>query len=777
MPTDQPGKTVTAGGGGQGAAPPEAAEVLFEYLRDVIYNPSKARLDPERLTGKYRDLGLGLMFIADCLLETREFAAALAQGDLKARLPGAGNEIAAPLKTLYASLKHLTWQTHEIAAGDYSQHVDFMGEFSDAFNDMIHQLDERNRELVMSRLNAEAASRAKSSFLSNVSHEMRTPLNAILGLSAVELQKDLPTLTRLNLEKIWNAGSTLLRIVSDVLDISRAESGSFEIIPVDYSLMEMCKDLVQVNIVRIGSKDINFALYMDPTVPRRLSGDSLRVKQVLNNILSNAFKYTERGRVGFSVTWERRADDVAMVSFEVRDTGLGIKPHNLKTLFTDNSQINYEANRYVEGTGLGLSITKYLVDLMGGEIRAESVYGEGSVFTVTLPQLIVAADPIGEEAVSDFTSLRSIVKGLSVEGNLARTPMPYGHVLLVDDVPTNLDVAEGLLSPYGLKISRATSGLEAIDRVKAIRDHDPPHLKFALIFMDHMMPGMDGVEATRIIRTTLKSEYSRQVPIIAFTANAIPGTAKHFLESGFTGFIPKPIDIVLLDDVLNKWVRKKGREAELAFKPEEQEPEPETGHLSGLEIEGLDIHTGIARYGKEEKYVKILRSYVLHTPKLLETIKATARSSFKDYAIAVHGLKGSSYGISATLVGDIAARLEIMAKEGKSENFADTHLSLLEKTKKLIDDLNEVLAKIDQHRGRTLKKDLRDTPDKELLQRLLDFSKRGKTSLMEDILLQLELYDYQAQPDLVPYLREQMENFDYQLMCDRLCQVLGQAKV
>ncbi|MDR2406422.1 MAG: response regulator [Deltaproteobacteria bacterium] len=763
----------TASVNNQAASADAICELLFEYLRDVIYNPTKAKLDPDALSGKFRDLGLGLMFIADCLSETRDFANALAKGDLKAKMPGAGNEIAAPLKTLYSALKHLTWQANEIAAGDYSQRVDFMGEFADAFNDMILQLDERNRELVMSKLTAEATSKAKSSFLTKVSQEMRTPLNAILGLSAVELQKDLPTLTRLNLEKIWNAGSSLLRIVSDILDISRAESGNFEIIPVDYSLMELAKDLVQVNIVRIGTKDISFELEMDPTIPQRLSGDSLRVKQILNNVLSNAFKYTDRGKVRFAISWEREGDN-AQIRFQVSDSGRGINPEDLQTLFTNNQEINSDANRYVEGTGLGLSITKYLVDLMGGSIIAESVYGQGSTFTVTLPQKIIAEEPIGERAATDFESFRSIDKGLSVEGNLARTPMPYGRVLLVDDVPTNLDVAEGLLSPYGLKVTIATSGIEAIEKISAIKDKDPSHLKYDIIFMDHMMPGMDGVEATRLIRSNIKTDYAKHVPIIAFTANAIPGTAKYFLESGFTGYLPKPIDIVQLDAVLNKWVRKKERESVPAVKVVEDQPSSSDRPLLGIKIEGLDVETGIRRYGKEDKYIKILKSYVLHTPKLLETIKATARSSFKDYAVAVHGLKGSSYGISANLVGDMAASLEHMAKEGKSDNFADTHLSLLEMTKKLIEDLNKFLSSYDQNKSKSVVKDMRKSPDKDLLQMLLEVSKRGKTSRMEDILSQLELFDYERDSDLVPYLREQMENFDYPQICDKLCQYLGQ---
>jgi signal transduction histidine kinase/DNA-binding response OmpR family regulator len=760
--------------------------LLFEYLRDVIYNPNKARLDPNSLSGTERNLGLGIMFLAECISETRAFASALAKGDLGAPMPSAGNEIAAPLKTLYSSMKHLTWQAQQIAAGDYSQHVDFMGEFADSFNSMIRQLNQRNRELVMSKVNAEAATRAKSAFLATVSHEMRTPLNAILGLSALELQRDnLPTLSKLNLEKIWNAGSSLLRIVNDILDIARAEAGNFEIVPVDYSIVDLVNDIVQINIVRAGTKPISFELIVDETIPSRLSGDSLRVKQILNNILSNAFKYTERGKVRFQIGWTPTGGGAgADMTFTVTDTGIGIRPEDMGKLFTDHSQINSEANRYVEGTGLGLSITKYLVDLMGGSIAVESEFGVGSEFRAVLPQRIIHGAPIGRKAAEDLASFRTMVKGMSVEGNLVRTRMPYGHVLLVDDVPTNLDVAEGLLSPYGLKVSTASSGREAVDLVGAVRDDSPPSERYDLILMDHMMPGMDGVEAVRNIRS-LPTEYARKVPVIAFTASAAPGTDRMFIDNGFSSFIAKPIDILELDAALNRFVR---RDAPPGPRDEEEPAGGGGGRdedadgagadraadelsLADLNVEGLDVETGIRRYGKEEKYIKVLKSYILHTPKLLETLKASARSSLSDYAISVHGLKGSSYGISANAVGDVAARLEAMAKEGKTESFADSHLLLMEKADKLIRDIAAAVNRVEARR-RSESKEKRPEPDRELLAKLLDAARRGKTSMMEDLTVRLEEFEYEKDAALVEFVRSKLDEFDYQLIVDRLSAIL-----
>ncbi|MDR2353198.1 MAG: response regulator [Deltaproteobacteria bacterium] len=744
--------------------------ILFNYLRDVIYCPNKAYLDIDLLDGDAKNLGLGIKFLADCIGETRAFSEALARGDLGAQMPSAGNEIAAPLKTLYSSLKHLTWQSQQIAAGDYSQQVDFMGAFADAFNTMIRQLDRRNRELLISKETAEAASRAKSTFLATVSHEMRTPLNAILGLSAVELQRELPILTRMNLEKIWNAGSSLLRIVNDILDISRAESGTFEIISVDYDIINLINDIVQINIVRIGSKPINFVLSIDENIPRRLKGDSLRVKQVLNNILSNAFKYTERGKVHFNITCERE-NNKANIIFKISDTGIGIKREEMSRLFTENSKINSEANRYVEGTGLGLAITYYLVNLMKGIITAESEYGSGSSFTVNIPQSVIDGEPIGYDAAQDLMTFKTMARGLSVEGNLVRTRMPYGHVLLVDDVPTNLDVAEGLLSPYGLKVSTATSAREAIEMVRTVAGN-PRLQKFDIILMDHMMPGMDGIEATRIIRE-LDSDYARTVPIVAFTANAIRGAEGLFLQNGFNAFIAKPLDIMQLDTVLNRYVKKDNAEVELIEPVNLSVGETlpnfgENSFLSGVKIDGLDIQTGIKRYGSDEKYLKILTSYVHHIPKLLDTLKATARSSILEYGIAVHGLKGSSYGIAAKVVGDISAKLERMAKDNNLNNFAETHLLLIEKTQKLIDDINSVLNTIKKLNASQEPKEKLLRPNTDILEKIMEYAKRGKTSLMDDNLKELEKFSYEEDQALIEQLREDFENFEYQSISERI---------
>jgi signal transduction histidine kinase len=297
---------------------------------------------------------------------------------------------------------------------------------------------------------AEAASKAKSAFLATMSHEIRTPLNAILGLSEIQLQNKLPDEARGDLEKIYNSGSTLLGIINDILDISKIETGNFELVPVDYDTPSLVNDTVQLNIVRIGSKPIAFKLDIDDTLPARLSGDELRVKQVLNNILSNAFKYTRAGTVTLQVRWEKRERD-AFMCFVVSDTGQGIREEDMGKLFSEYSQLDAKSNRKIEGTGLGLSITKRLVEMMGGTVGVESEYGRGSAFTVRLRQGIVDEKPIGPEVAENLMSFRLIETRRSRSKNLIRARMPYGKVLVVDDVATNLDVAKGLLLPSALR--------------------------------------------------------------------------------------------------------------------------------------------------------------------------------------------------------------------------------------------------------------------------------------------------------------------------------------
>jgi signal transduction histidine kinase/CheY-like chemotaxis protein len=656
------------------------------------------------------------------------------------------------------------------------------------FGRLFHRLDEMNILLEKSNQNledtvrmrtrelehqtevAKSASRAKSDFLARMSHEIRTPLNVILGLSEVELRKDLPDGTMVNLEKVYRSGAHLLEIVNDILDISKIESGNFEIVPVEYEFPALISDTIQLNIVRIGIKPIRFKLNLDESIPVKLYGDELRIKQILSNLLSNAFKYTEEGEVRLLITWMRQ-NNAALLNFSVEDTGRGIKPRDMDKLFSEYTQLDAAANRQIEGTGLGLSITKGLVEAMGGNITAESEYGKGSVFRVSLPQGIVDGSPIGLERMEKLRSLQAIGEQNRNRGSLIHSYMPYGKVLVVDDLEINLDVMIGLLMPYGLRVDTALSGVEAVE---LIRNGEP---RYDLVFMDHMMPGMDGVEAARIIRNEINTGYGRTVPIVVLTANAIAGNREMFLENGFNDFIPKPIDIKQLDMILNQWIRDRQGEETLRAAEDRERPEvPGAGEEGGRRfpdhpVEGIDFTAMRNLYGESGTViVPVFKSFIAHTPPLLEKMAAHLETSLPDYAIEVHGLKGACGAICAGDCASLARELEGAAREGNLDLVRSRHGELAGKLRSLLDRLTALLAEWDSLHPAEEK---RAAPDRELLFRLSDAAGEFNSDKVEEILGELERYRYETGEDLIRQLREQAEGFDYNVMGRRLGEYLN----
>ena len=622
--------------------------------------------------------------------------------------------------------------------------------------------------VMKAKFEAEAASRSKSAFLATMSHEIRTPLNAIIGLSEIELQKNLPVDTRMDMEKIHHSGASLLAIINDILDISKIESGSFELVPVDYDVPSMVNDTVQLNIVRIGSKKISFKLKIDETIPFRLFGDELRIRQVLTNILSNAFKYTHEGSVMFTVTWKKIVN-TAWINFKIKDTGQGIKNDDIPKLFSEYRQLDAQANRHIEGTGLGLSITKNLISLMKGTISVESEYGQGTLFTVEIPQRIIDETPIGKNTAQNLELFRYKEIHRSQALRLVRSHMPYGKVLVVDDVETNLDVARGLMLPYGLTIDTALSGQEAIGKIRAITENENMP-RYDLILMDHMMPGMDGIEAVRIIRNELSGEYGRTVPIVALTANALAGNEDMFLANGFNAFISKPIDIIQLDTVLNAWVRNKQntetiKQAEMEMIRLEKNDGNTPGILDNEFVEGLDLIRGRQRYIKESAYIDILRSWHLHTPILLNKLRNVNTANLQKYAVSVHGLKGSSFGICADEIGKKADELESLAKNGDITAVQEQSSAFINKVEAMLNEVGELLNRIAASAGTREKK---TSIDIKLLDKMLEAVKRYKSALMEESMKEIELYDYEQDNELVTWLRLQMDNLEYDAIRNRL---------
>jgi CheY-like chemotaxis protein/anti-sigma regulatory factor (Ser/Thr protein kinase) len=361
-------------------------------------------------------------------------------------------------------------------------------------------------------------------------------------------EEDVPVKVKEMLQKINTAGTTLMGLISDVLDISKVDAGKMVLTPVQYDVASFLNDIITLNVIRIEDKPIVFELDIHENLPRTLHGDDLRVKQVLNNLLSNAFKYTKAGTVTLSVDCKRDGGIVWTI-FCVTDTGIGIRAEDVGRLFTDYNQMDTKANREIEGTGLGLSITKRIVKLMDGEITVESEYGKGTTFKVRIRQEFVTDDPIGKETVENLRSFRYSDKKKQANKKLVRPDLSYARVLAVDDFPTNLDVAAGMLRKYKMRVDCVQSGREAVDLIAA---GEP---LYNAVFMDHMMPGMDGVEATKLIRD-LGTEYAKNIPVIALTANAVAGNEQMFLENGFNAFLPKPFNATGLDAVIKRWVKK-----------------------------------------------------------------------------------------------------------------------------------------------------------------------------------------------------------------------------
>ena len=410
----------------------------------------------------------------------------------------------------------------------------------------------RLKEMVYTRtVELEAANKTKSEFLANMSHELRTPLNVIVGLSNLRMDDEsLPDDINEDIKKINHAGDMLLRIVNDILDISKIESGNLTLVPAQYSMAGLLDDIIALNMSRNVNKPVSFIVDINGQLPRELYGDELRLKQIFNNLLSNAFKYTKEGVVTLGVYCSRESDEYVAMNITVSDTGIGIKKDDMEKIFSDFSQADARASRSMDGTGLGLPITKKLVNLMDGEITVDSEFGKGSSFHVRLRQGFVSEKILGAETADSLRRFTYTDARKHASAALTRNNFKTARVLVVDDVKTNLDVAAGMMSRYKMAVDGVMSGQAAID---LIAGGEPA---YDAVFMDHMMPGMDGVEATRIIREEIGTDYARDIPIIMLTANALAGNEEMFLSKGFQAFLSKPIDIVRLDEVIRRWVQK-----------------------------------------------------------------------------------------------------------------------------------------------------------------------------------------------------------------------------
>ncbi|MCL2187137.1 MAG: ATP-binding protein [Defluviitaleaceae bacterium] len=508
---------------------------------------------------------------------------------------------------------------------------------------------------------AEAANRTKSVFLANMSHEIRTPMNAVMGFTELLLQREaLPQDIGSSLKKIHTSCDMLLGIINDILDFSKIEAGKMEIANAEYNTASLISDTVQLNIMRINEKPITFEMQIDENLPAKLFGDSLRVKQILNNLLSNAFKYTESGTVRLTINAQPNPkESFVTLEISIQDTGVGMTEEQVEALFHEYTRFTNENEGTIEGTGLGMAITQRLLNFMHGEISVKSEKGKGSVFTIRLPQEVGSKETLGREVATNLQQFRTHSLKNTKQKQLKREPMPYGKVLVVDDVATNLYVATGLLNLYKLQVEAASSGQEAINKIKDGNVYD-------IIFMDHMMPEMDGIEATRHIHALGYNQ-----PIVALTANAVAGQDDIFLQSGFTDFISKPINVRRLDAALMKYIYHK--------------------KVVNKKDNGIDFMQGLARFnGDEELYMEILRAYADDVSEILKRIENISPETLGDYASAVRTIKNLSMDICAEHVGYIAAELENAVRENNFSKITEKNPPFITAVKKLIDELDSL---------------------------------------------------------------------------------------
>ena len=531
------------------------------------------------------------------------------------------------------------------------------------------------------------ANEAKSQFLANMSHEIRTPINGILGMDSVLLKECHDENLREYAKNIQSAGQSLLSIINDILDISKIESGKMEILTIRYQLFSVLNDCYNLTKIKLQNKPVSFIMQINEKLPSWLYGDEVRIRQIINNFLSNAVKYTKEGNITFELDFEEKTDEQILLVITVRDTGIGIKEEDLGKLFESFTRIEEKRNRNIEGTGLGLNLTKNLVNLMGGEVFAESTYGKGSCFTAKIPQKIADAKPMG-----DFGKRYQQYLSTSDDDKLSFLA-PDAKILVVDDVTMNLKVVKGLLKATKIQIDTAVSGSECLECVKTT--------PYQMIFLDHMMPEMDGLETLEHMKN-LADNPNAQTPVIMLTANAIVGAKEEYIEAGFTDYLTKPIRETELLEMILKYLPEElvcengGQGIEKSQDAQDME-QPEAGGegaepLQRLEqLEGLDVKTGLTYCMNEEDfYIEMLQEF-LQADKASQLKHFLAEEDWDNYRTTVHALKSTSLTIGAAHLSGEAKALEMAAKEGNMDYIRSHHDGVMDEYKELTDHLKEIL--------------------------------------------------------------------------------------
>ena len=711
-------------------------------------------------------------------------------------------------------------------------------------------------QVSLTNMELRKTSNMKSDFLANMSHEIRTPMNAVIGMAEMALREDVSPAAREYIGQIKSSGQTLLTIINDILDFSKIESGKMDISDVEYEPMSMINDVSNIIMTRIGSKDLDLTVDVNPNLPSGLYGDNIRIKQVLVNLANNAVKFTDAGNVNLKIDFLQISEDEIELYVAVADTGRGIRESDMNRLFQSFQQLDSKRNRNVEGTGLGLAISRQLVALMRGKIHVDSEYGKGSTFSFVIPQKVtdssyavekvaknlVAAgliqseytarelamdmeklgvtyerleseedlgrvkdhnagylfveQPLFTEAVQYFLKLNPDVCGVLLANyrevrsydlanlRVVKKPLyilglsnifngkeeigsvsfmetedfdftaPKAEILVVDDNAINLTVVKGLLNPLKMKIDTALSGKDAVLMTTDKR--------YDIIFMDHMMPEMDGVETTRVIRRLLGN--NGQVPIIALTANAVEGTAEMFINEGMNDFVTKPIEMRVIISKLHKWLPpekiEKNRDKKMnAARLNANRDNKASQTTTDISIEGLDVKRAMEFLGNENLFWSVLKEYYRVIDKKCAMIQEyEQKEQWKEYTVEVHALKRASKQIGALDLAQVAEQMEAAGNAGNAALIHKITPGMLEEYMFYKGILAPYFVKQEEEQsGRAAKNDEMSV----LFGEMKEAMENLDMDAMEKVIKDMGQYSYSdAQRDIFEKLKNAVEDID-----------------
>ena len=607
---------------------------------------------------------------------------------------------------------------------------------------------------------AESANQSKSDFLANMSHEIRTPINAVIGMNEMILRESTDANIIAYAQDVESAGKNLLAIINDILDFSKIEAGKIEIVDAPYRLSTVINDVAVITSFRAQSKGLTFEVDVDETLPDNLVGDEVRIRRVISNILNNAVKYTHEGGIVLSVRgkWESRQ---LVLEIAVKDTGIGIREEDLPRLFTRFDRLDMAQNKTIEGTGLGLAITSSLMSMMGGSVNVESTYGQGSTFTLYLPQKVVSKEPIGDYRGRFEKSLK--------ESNAYQDAFcaPRARVLVVDDTVVNLTVVKGLLKQTQVQVDLANSGVEALEMTQ--------ETPYDVIFMDQRMPRMNGTQALNRIRAQIGGA-NVSTPVICLTADAIAGARERYIAEGFSDYLTKPVDGKEIEKLLLSYLpqdkierklsaKRDGADAKEEASPAQdsavleqvtgsvltQEQKEETLRLIYETCPELFLSEALENTLNEEILLEALTDYVETIPENADEIERYLRENdIENYTIKVHALKSSSRLIGAKNLSETARKLEACgnavkdaggdpagAKEAMDEILSQTSPMLASYR-----ELQEVFAPLFGHPqdADAAKEEIGEEELEELYQALRECMEVYDLDTMDSLLKQMESY-------------------------------------